>query len=96
MCSLALGAATVVVDAGFGRGDQGGERPGEADGGKPVVLHPAIGDDLAPAGCPCDRGRAGEGFEGSRVGEAVAVIADLGEEPGAGLFTRPGKLVMTP
>ena len=83
--------ALVVVSSG-GRGvGHRHEGPGIADCGKPVVLDPAVGDDEAAPGCSGDGGGAGVGLERSGIDESVGVVADLGEDVGAGEFTETGE-----
>ena len=49
---------------------------------------------MALAAGPGDRGAAGVGLEASGVGEAGAVVADLGRTRAPVSSARPGKLVM--
>ena len=85
------GAAGVVVAAGARGGAQRGQRPDRADGGQAPVFDMPVHDNgflAAGAGDGCG---SGVGFEPAGVGEAGAVIADLGEHPGTGEHPQPGE-----
>jgi hypothetical protein len=56
-----------------------------------VVLDEAAADEAFLAGCAGDRGGAGGGLEGSGVGEAGPVVADLGEDAGCELGAEAGE-----
>ena len=60
-----------------------GEGPDVAGRGQALVLDPSVHDPCLAAGAG-DRGGPGVGLERAGVGEAGAVVADLGEHPGAG------------
>src|SRR3954447_8888285 len=60
------------------------EGPDEADRSQPVVLHPPVGNADAAAGRLGDRCRSGERLESTSIGEAGAVVTDLGQHAGAG------------
>ena len=62
--------APVVVGSGTGGFGEGGEGPAITGGGEPVVLHPAVQDEVDFAGGPSDGGGAGVGLECAGVGEA--------------------------
>ncbi len=85
------GAAGVEVAAGTGRRPQRREGPDRADRGETPILDMAVqhyGFLAAGAG---DRCGSGEGFESAGISEAGAVIADLGEYPGAGQHPQAGE-----
>ena len=85
------GAAGVEVAAGAGRGAQRRQRPHRADGGQaPVFDMPMQHNGFLAAGAG-DRGGSGEGFQPAGIGEAGAVVADLGQYPGAGQIPQAGK-----
>ena len=87
-------AAGIEVSAGAGRGAQRRQRPDRADGGQaPVFDMPMQHNGFLAAGAG-DRRGSGEGFQPAGIGEAGAVVADLGQHPGTGQVPRPGKLVM--
>lgn len=72
-------ASAAVVGIGPRRGVEGGEGPQEAGVDQSVVLDEASPDELLPARGAGDGGRAGVCLQCSGVGEAVAVVSDLGE-----------------
>jgi hypothetical protein len=67
------------------------ERPDIAGGCDAVILGPAGVGKTGLAGGASDRCRADEGLEFSRVGEPGAVVADLGQQPGAKSRTDSGE-----
>jgi hypothetical protein len=79
----AVSASAVVALSGAGV-DAGRGGPNPADGGEAVVFDPAVGDGRDLAGGPGDRRGSGVGLQCAVVGESVTVVADLGEDPGAG------------
>ena len=85
------GAASVEVAAGARRGAQRSQGPDRADSGQSPVLDMTVQPNgFLPAGAG-DRGGSGEGFQPTGIGEAGAVIADLGQHPGAGQHPQAGK-----
>ncbi len=81
---VSCGAAGIEVSSGAGRGAQRRQRPHRADGGQaPVFDMPMQHNGFFAAGAG-DRRRTGEGLQPAGVGEAGAVIADLGQHPGTG------------
>lgn len=88
--SVADLAAVVVVGSGAG-GFEGRERSHVAGGGQPLVLDLAVMDHGGLAGRAGDRCCSGVGLEGAGVGEPVAVVADLGQDSGAGQVGESGE-----
>ena len=85
------GAAGIEVSSGAGRGAQRRQRPNRADGGQaPVFDMPMRHNGFLGAGAG-DRGGPSEGFQPAGVGEAGAVVADLGEHPGTGQIPQARK-----
>ena len=83
------GAARIEVSPCAGTGAQRTDRPGVPDRGQaPVLDMPVHHDDFSTAGAG-DRGGAGVGLQSAGVGEAGAVVSDLGEHPGAGQQPEP-------
>src|SRR3954453_19890412 len=89
--SVSCVATAVVVGAGSGRGAEGGERPVAARGVEAVVLDASVQHGRGFAAGPRDRRRAGVGLESLGVMEAGPVIADLGQDAGAGQRTEAGE-----
>ncbi len=88
---VSCGAAGIEVSSGAGRGAQRRQRPHRADGGQaPVFDMPMQHNGFLAAGAG-DRRRTGEGLQPAGVGEAGAVIADLGQHPGTGQIPQAGK-----
>ena len=77
------GAAGVEVTARAGRGAQRSQCPDRAHYGQPPVFDmPMQHHGFLTAGAG-DRGRAGESFQPAGIGEAGAVVADLGDPSGS-------------
>ena len=74
------GPAAVIVGAGTSGEAERGEAPEVADGGQALVLHPPMEHDATLATGASDRRRAHMGLECPRIGEASAMIADLGQD----------------
>ena len=87
------GAAGVEVAARAGRGAQRRQGPDRADGCQAAVLDVSVQHHGFLAAGAGDRGGSGEGFEPAGVSEAGAVVADLGEHPGAGQLSQAGEAV---
>lgn len=68
-----------------------GESPDPARGGEAVVLDPAEGDRDAAPGRAGDRCGSGVGLQRAGVGEPSAVVADLGQDAGAGEVGQAGE-----
>ena len=84
-------AASVEVAAGS-RGDtQRGQGPDRTDSIQAPVFDMTLQDNGFLAAGPGDRRRPGERFESAGIGETGTVITDLGEHPGTGELTQPGK-----
>lgn len=79
---------SVVVVGPSAAGLQGREGPDVADGRQALVLHLAVVDDQAFARGAGDRRGSCVGLERAGVGEAGAVVAELGEHAGAGEFAQ--------
>ena len=85
------GAAGIEVAAGARRGAQRSQRPDRADRSQaPVFDMPVQHHGFLAAGAG-DRGGAGEGFQPAGIGEAGAVVADLGQHPGTGQVPQAGE-----
>src|SRR3954453_16614682 len=89
--SVSWVATAVVVGAGTGRGAEGGERPAVARGVEAVVLDASVKHGPGLAAGTRDRRRASVGLESLGVMEPRPVIADLGQDAGAGQRTEPGE-----
>jgi hypothetical protein len=88
---VSCGAAGIEVSSGAGRGAQRRQRPDRADGGQaPVFDMPMQHNSFLAAGAG-DRRRTGESFQPAGVSEAGAVVANLGQYPGAGQLPQAGK-----
>jgi hypothetical protein len=84
----------VVVVGASADGAQRRERPDVANRGQTLVLHLAVVNDQAAAKRSGDGCRTGVGLERASVREAGAVVAELGQDTGAGQFGKAGKLMM--
>lgn len=84
-------ASASVVAVGAGRGGERGEGPQEARGHEAVVLDEAASDEVFLARRASDGCGAGVCLEPPGVGEAGAVVANLGEHPGRELDSEPGE-----
>ena len=86
---VSSGAAGIEVAAGTWGAAQRCQRPDRPDRGQaPIFDMPMCHNGFLPAGTG-DRGRSGESFQPAGIGETGAVIADLGEHPGAGERAEP-------
>ena len=85
------GAAGIEVAAGARGGAQRSQCPDRAHSGQAPVLDMPVQHNGFLATGAGDRGRAGEGFEPAGIGEAGAVITDLGQHPGTGQVPQPGE-----
>src|SRR5271166_314769 len=92
--AVAVFSPAPVVLTGRGAVGGRGEGPDPAGGGESVVFDVAVGDADGASGGPDDGRGSGVGLQCAHVGESGAVVADLGEHPGAGRVGEDGKLVM--
>ena len=85
------GAAGVVVATGARRRTQRSQRPDRPDGGQASVFDMPVQHNGFLAAGAGDRCGSGERFEPAGVGEAGAVVADLGQHPGTGELPQTGE-----
>jgi hypothetical protein len=81
---VSCGAAGIELSSGAGRVSQRRQRPDRADGGQTPAFDMPMQHNGSLAAGAGGRRRTGESFQPVSVSVTGAVVADLGQYPGAG------------
>ncbi len=83
--------AALVVGPGARGSGKGGQRPHVPGGAKAVVLDESAANESPLSRGSSDRCGSAIGLQGARICEAVPVVSDFSQEPGAELRADPGE-----